>query len=251
MESLKKKRVYLFSVIVVITAIVIAARPSDSWKESQTKKDAEAQTQVENYAGPIVDYDNGNKISSLSAPDLRKSKNRLHNNLAPQPLGEMASEGYDIHTHWNIGLPAFPVSQSQVIVIGEVADAEAFLSEDRTGVYSEFSIRVIDILKNKTAFPLTVGGLMVTEREGGVVRLKSGSLFPVRINDQGMPRIDRRYLLFLKHDSEQKAYHIVTGYELNSDKVVPLDAGDQFNAYRSRDVHAFLNSVQETVAQER
>jgi hypothetical protein len=251
MESLKKKRACLLILIVVITT-VLAARPSDGSKEVQAKKDTRTQKHLENYAGPIVDYDSDNKIASLSrSPDIRKTKSRLYNNRAPQPLGDMASEGYDLHTHWNVGLPPLPITQSQIIAIGEVAGAEAFLSEDRTGVYSEFSIKIIDILKNKTAFPLAVGGLIVTGREGGVVRLKSGNLFPVRINDQGMPRVDRRYLFFLKYDSDAQTYHIVTAYELKSEEVIPLDGGDQFNTYHGHDVRAFLNLVQETVAQER
>ncbi|HXU34839.1 MAG TPA: hypothetical protein VN937_00470 [Blastocatellia bacterium] len=251
MESLKKKRAYLIVLIVVITA-VLAARPSDGSKQAQAKKDTRTQKHLENYAGPIVDYDSDNKISSVNrSPDIRKTKSRLYNNRAPQPFGEMASEGYDLHTHWNIGLPPLPVTESQVIAIGDVTDAAAFQSEDRTGVYSEFSIKIIDILKNKTAFPLTVGGLIVTGREGGVVRLKSGSLFLVRINDQGMPRVDRRYLFFLKYDNESQTYHIVTAYELKSERVIPLDGGDQFSAYRGQDVRAFLNLVHETVAQDR
>jgi hypothetical protein len=42
---------------------------------------------------------------------------------------------------------ALPTHISNAVVIGEVTDAKAYLSEDRTSVYSEFTIRVGEVLK--------------------------------------------------------------------------------------------------------
>lgn len=41
-----------------------------------------------------------------------------------------------------------PAAKSDLVVIGEVTDAQAYVSEGKDWVYSEFTIRVDDVLKN-------------------------------------------------------------------------------------------------------
>ncbi|MFY9572875.1 MAG: hypothetical protein WAV20_15850 [Blastocatellia bacterium] len=123
------------------------------------------------YLGPIVDYDLDNQAAAIGDPkerSLREVRGRRYNQRAPDPLGDLPTnwEGFGISNHWYIGLPAIPVAQSDVVVVGEVVANEAHLSNDKTGVYSEFSITVDEVLKTHLESPLKEGDVTIGEREG-------------------------------------------------------------------------------------
>lgn len=157
--------------------------------------------------------------------------------------------------HWWAGLPALPVAQSDAIVLGEITDAQAYLSDDRSGVYSEFTIRVDELLKNSDQSPLAVGNLAVGERPGGKVKFPSGKVQRYGIDKQGMPRVGGRYVLFLKSNGKGQDFTIVTGYELRNGTVFPLDnarsrnGGSElpFDAYRGANEINFLTSLRNAI----
>ena len=86
------------------------------------------------------------------------------------------------------------MEESSVIVIGDVLHSEAHLSEDKRGVYSEFTIRLVEVLKGDSFWP---GSEMVVERLGGYVRYPDGRKLLYRVGTGGMPRVGARYLFFL------------------------------------------------------
>ena len=152
-------------------------------------------------------------------------------------------------------LPALPAALSQAVVIGQVADAQSHLSEDKSGVYTEFTVRVTDILKH--AGSLTPGEPLVAQRSGGRVRFRSGLVQRYGIDKQGMPRAGRRYVLFLQESGEDGVFTILTGYELRGGRVHPLDGVatsvgggglSQFAAYEGADETSFLAAVREAIA---
>lgn len=116
-----------------------------------------------------------------------------------------------------------PTGSSDAIIIGEVIDTKAFVSEDKTSVYSEFQTRIDEILKNSDTAPLTPGESIDVLRPGGGVRLPSGEVPLLYVEGRGYPRTGRRYVLFLKYDQLSQSYYIATGYELRDGKVFPLD----------------------------
>lgn len=120
--------------------------------------------------------------------------------------------------------PALPVTQSDAIIIAEVTDAQAYLSSDQTSVYSEFTLRVNEVLQKSFSAPLSTGVLLTAERPGGRVRFPSGKIL-VRGGSYGrnMPVKGRRYVLFLKQVTEAQSFSIITGYELRAGHVFPLD----------------------------
>src|SRR5215207_8981209 len=69
-------------------------------------------------------------------------------------------------SEWEVGLPAIPSARSHTVVLGEVLDAQAHLSNDKTGVYSEFDVRVVRVFKNLSN-SLSPGDTITVEREGG------------------------------------------------------------------------------------
>jgi hypothetical protein len=233
-------------VLGIILIIVIASLASLSNRSSAGSQvnGQRAVKQSENYSGPIVEYDASPKISSLTdagKQTLREAKSNRYNHRAPEPLGDFASVSFEINTHWNIGLPPLPVKESDIIVFGKVVDAQAYLSSDKAGVYSEFTINIEKIFRN-TEPP--IGDSIVLEREGGLVRFSSGRLLPYKIVGQRLPRSQREYIFFLKRNLEGEDFHIITGYEIFQNRILPLDEPEKFQVFKDMAAEEFLRTVQ-------
>ncbi len=121
------------------------------------------------------------------------------------------------------------------------------MQRDKNGVYSEFNVQVDAVLKG--AVPtLSQTNLISVSRLGGMVRYPSGQKVLYRIGNQNMPAIGKRYLFFLKAVKDTEDYEIVTGYEIGSTSVLPLDFGSQFQAFNGKDSVVFLNAVRESIS---
>lgn len=153
--------------------------------------------------------------------------------------------------------PALPTTISDAIVIGEVTEAQAALSEDRTSVYSEFKTRIEEVLKSGGGTPVTSDTFVTALRPGGGVRFPSGKVRRFGVEGRTLPRVSRRYLLFLKFDNLAQAFYIVTGYELRGGKVFPLDGIPRYGSenhpfaaygkYKNADEATFLNDVRQAI----
>ncbi|HYH85888.1 MAG TPA: hypothetical protein VEX60_10585 [Pyrinomonadaceae bacterium] len=154
-----------------------------------------------------------------------------------------------------------PVKQSSAIIVGTVSDAKAFLSEDKTNIYSEYSVQAETVIKNFDDEPVRVGDTLVAERQGGRVRLRSGDISGFFISGQNPPQVGRRYVLFLgynKYDAsnlrlmnpQDMSRHILTGYELRGGKVVALDdpGGMSFKKHDGENEAAFLDEIRRLLA---
>ena len=155
-----------------------------------------------------------------------------------------------VNTEWDMGLPALPAANSDLIVIGEVTDTQAYLTEAKDWVYSEFTIRVDEVLKNTSAITVKQHDSLVVDRDGGRMRFPSGHIVLQYIPGQGMPRAGRCYVLFLTLDDQSA--HILTGYELRTGRVFPLDnpAGGQHplaTTYRDADETSFLSDLRAAI----
>jgi hypothetical protein len=141
-------------------------------------------------------------------------------------------------------VPALPTGQSDLVVLGEVTSSNGHLSNDRTGAYSEFAIHINDMLKGDSRLS---GSSIVAVREGADVQLPTGRIIRYEIVHQGMPRIGRRYVFFLKYNEQGNDYAILTGYELRKNRVFPLDEVGPFITYKKADEGIFLNLVRQAI----
>lgn len=174
----------------------------------------------------------------------RKQKQKRKNGLglvSKNPEPNMGGGLFLPHNQFDV--PGLPVEQSSVIAVGDVLQAEAHLSEDKTSVYSEFTIRLIDVLKADSALP---GSEMIVERLGGYVRYPDGRKLLYRVGTGGMPRVGGRYLFFLKPTPELD-YTILTGYEFSDKGVSALDSSAQFEKYNGYTSDALRNLITETL----
>jgi hypothetical protein len=242
----------LFSSLMILTCIALLF--VGAWSQSGIKKTGQNLNKqvVEEITGPIVDYEIDSTSMAMQSKErsLRETRSLRYVKRAPVPLGELPPnwEGFAIHNDWKLGLPGLPVSESDVILVGVVAQEHAYLSNDKTAVYSEFLISVKDVLKRSSNNTITENNLLTVEREGGVVRFSSGRLLPYKVISQGMPRIDRSYLFFLKRNESGEDYKIITAYQLKKTRVSPIDEGMQFQAYEGMDKTDFLGDVKKVIS---
>ncbi len=117
--------------------------------------------------------------------------------------------------------PAIPAKESAVVIIGKVTGGKAYLSEDKTSIYSEFEISQIQVLKNTSPENLDKGRILIS-RGGGAVRLPSGRIIYRYMMPKPMPKLGRLYFFFLKYSPDTE-FSIITAYELTEAGIEPLD----------------------------
>lgn len=211
----------------------------------------QAAKQIDDAVTPIVDFDNPLAADRIDK-NARKLKNaRYDKGMIPRDphpnIGEIIVE-----PEWRSGFSDLPADRSDIIVEAVVGDSPAFLSEDKTGVYSEFTILVSKILKVVTGISVNLGDNVVAERFGGKVRYPSGKVIRCRIARQGVPIVGKRYLFFLAK-SDQDSYKLLTAYEIQGNKVFALDGsrteprgqgGSIFDKHNREDLDSFKRKVE-------
>lgn len=204
---------------------------------------------------PIAEL-NPTEIPSREEQAKRRAKSKRYD-------GQQNSINDDLEVtfstrHWAEGLPALPVLQSNTIVIGKVRKAAAFVTDERSAVYSEFEIEPEEFLKNDDSNPLSAGNPLIVEREGGRVRRSSGRIGMSFTNGMGMPRVGRRYVFFLTHafpygGQQEQDFYILTAYELNAGHVYPIDdpggGTHPISKYKNADEATLLRNLKSAIAQ--
>jgi hypothetical protein len=235
---------FLLLLVTVIDASILGGGMQDDSKVG--RKNVEA---IEENQWPLAVLDSPEPSESAER-DKRRAKSRKHNKSllglkgaaqSPPPAGRVT-----LVTDWEVGLPALPAEQSSAVITGEVLSARAYVSTDRSGVYSEFTILVNEVLKNDERAPLAPGGLISADREGGRVRIRPGQTVLFTIKGQRMPLAGRQYVLFLSEDGPPGSnYRIVTGYEVREGRVFPLDdvKGHPFETFTGKEAEGVLRMI--------
>ncbi|MEK6335185.1 MAG: hypothetical protein AABM67_09565 [Acidobacteriota bacterium] len=234
----------LFSVATLTTAWAFQSR-EQTIRWQQGRQTAET-IDVSNF--PIFDYA-AQRQATPSEQVKREAKSKKYNNRHSAPITESSDQIYAI-LDWDVGLPALPLTKSSAIVLGEIVDAQAYLSEDLTQVYSEFVVRLNEVFKSDSN--LRVGDSITVERLGGRVRVLSGKIVSSVVNHQDMPRVGGKYVLFLTHEFPKGGQYktelfILTAYELRGNRVFPLDKpapGHPILAYKGTSKESFMKDLE-------
>lgn len=212
---------------------------------------------VTDYTTPEAELDNHplrrvrNRRYDSSDPNLKGDIKRLASTDSPLILELPLSHGP--------AESALPVAQSDSIVLGRITDSKAYLSNDRTNIYSEFSVIIEEVLKANPSISVTPGAIITSERRGGAVRFRSGKVLRLGAVGKNAPQVAKRYVLFLTYSEEGQAFPIITGYELRAGKVFPLDGlfeekgripqFEAYRAYKGTDETLFLNNLRSLIGQ--
>jgi hypothetical protein len=235
--------------VIVVTATLStfskhnrAPQPGQGQQHDQRRKAEEFVNRL-----PVADY---NEPEPSDHEELQRRREKGAKYDKPEITVDADSEVVVGSTHWASGLPAFPLSQSNTVVVGTVTEARARMSNNKKGVYSEFTLEIEDVLKNDGDKSLKSDAAVSLDREGGRVRLPSGKVGIYYIPGQGIPLVGRRYLFFLS-GKKSAGFTIVTGYGLHEGKVTPLDIpgiGHPFTKYDGADEQPFLDEVRAVIA---
>jgi hypothetical protein len=243
---MKRHLPLLLLVGVFLTSGLVAVFPGSTQDTSPGK-----------YTRPEIDFKQF-PITDLAAPlpsdesakAIRSRKSKKYNDKSLSEISEASNVTFVVNEALS-KLSALPVERSSVVLVGEITDSNAYLSEDKTAVYSEFEIRVEAVLKNKSNRNLKAGESIAVERFGGRVRLPSGKLFIAAVDNQDMPRVGGKYVLFLTNDfiggkHNDDDFNILMGYELKGGKVFPLDrtsSNHPIARYNEKDESTLLSDL--------
>lgn len=226
--------------VVGVTAMPTWTHPQDGRPSGATKKEAE------DDAAPVATFNE----AGPATPEERQKRNEKGRRYDGLGLVVEQEPGIVVRprsANWTARVPAIPASQSDVVVVGEVADAKAYLSDDKTGVYSEFTVRLSEVLKIDGRAGIN-NNTLVAERVGGSVRFPSGRVQRIHVlYGQRMPEAGRRYLLFLKLTPGEQGLSILTGYKLQDGRVSALDSTPPYTGHDGADEVEFLQLVREEI----
>jgi hypothetical protein len=166
-------------VIVAMTTIAVTVGTLNS--HSQSTSSVKPQPTVpENPFGdlrkfPIAKY-NAPEPASAAEREERRIKGKRHDAKlpvtkvpAPDQIAEISSDAEPIPK-------AIPVAESSLVVVGTITEGEAFLSNEKKGIYSEYTIRIQTILKEDPRKKLKPDDTEIADRSGGVAEYPNGQL---------------------------------------------------------------------------
>jgi hypothetical protein len=221
------------------TECLIANSPTPT-PPSKTRE--QIRTELESQF-PVADYD-AQESSNLQEREIRKAKNSRYDKYrlvvkTPRPL-DAGSTLFD-----EVEIPPTPVVESEIVISGEILGAEAYLSNTKTGIYSEFPVRVEQIIKNSDSRKVAEDEKITIDRPGGFVRYPSGQKLLYGVSGKWLPRVGKQYVLFLTKSDQSPNYRILTGYELKEGKIYPLDDGYQFEDFKGIEITNFIKTIRE------
>ena len=121
-------------------------------------------------------------------------------------------------------LERIPVELADVVVIGQTFNGKSYLSNDRTTLYTELSLKINEVVSNRSSRSISVGQSIDIERQGGVVKLPSGKVLIRGSQVESQPRTQVQYAMLLKYVPAADVYTIVSGFELAGDHVYILES---------------------------
>jgi len=234
-------------------ALTVAAWSGSATQRPSSQESTRQETTPESDV-PVLDL----KPAETTGSDQLKGRKRRSSLRPDWKITELPAdaEPIPVAAHGLLRLPPIPAKQSDAIIRGTVVNRRAVLTDDKLGIYSEFSINIAEILKDDPNL-FRINQVVTVSRPGGAVRLSSGKIHRYTISSQNYPRQGKEYILFLKRDEEED-FSILTGYEVDGTVVQPLDGKrgtrnkeDElpFDIYRGVSRETFISALQKVLQQ--
>ncbi len=235
-----------FVFVIVVAVMVLSVAVVYGGKGSAGVPQNVRVTNRESYQGradryPVVEAEETEPNDPVKKAKLNKQKQRYDKD-APFTHPGPKDEELAFRPEWQFNFPALPVIKSDVIVVGQVLSAEAHRSANKMNVFSNFEVRVDEVLKGH----LNVGNVINIQRVGGFVKYPGGRKVLFRLSGNGMPGVGARYVFFLNAVDDD--YTILTAYELVADGVAPLDNSAQFQVYKGATEISFIATLRDAIS---
>ena len=245
--SISKSTLFVFVLVVIVmtlsvTVFRVGRGAGVGKQDSRPSNSKQFQDRTDRF--PTVHDDEPEPTDTIKRAKLKKQKERYDKDapfVHPRPHHTEIA----FRPEWQFDFPGLPVAKSDVIVIGQVLNAEAHRSNNKLNVFSNFEIRVDQILKGSR---LTAGSVINVQRIGGFVIYPNGQRVLFRLVGTGMPAVQGRYVFFLNVIDDED-YSILTGYELGVEGVVPLDNSPQFQIYQRQTETEFVKALRDVISQ--
>jgi hypothetical protein len=240
---LRKKQglIFLISIAVAVTTAIGALRRVGPQVPSRAERQ-----QIDKASWPVTDFAVPPEANPEKAAK-RIARGKKHNKSDFRVHPDDPSENTTLVDAIDRTLPGLPTKQSTAVLIGTVVASQAFLSDDKSGVYSEFVIRVNDVFKSDSP-SLVTGCLTEVERRGGRVKFSSGRIHWYSVDKENMPVSGRQYVFFLIRETQEDSLKILTAYELRGGNIFPLDDLSQFRVFEGKSEEDFMNALRAAVA---
>ncbi|MFN0138991.1 MAG: hypothetical protein ACKVQW_02745 [Pyrinomonadaceae bacterium] len=180
---------------------------------------------------PVVAYNAPEPVNALELEE-RKKKGKRYDERGFVLVNPHPEDGGVELTDEVPYPPSIPEAESDLIIVGEILDAKAYLSNDKSGIYAEYAVRVKEILKEDESRKISSGTEIYIDRAGGIVLYPNGQKVNYRVSGKQLPRVGSEYVLFLTCTKENPNYEILTGYELSGGLVQPLDTLGAFSEFK-------------------
>ena len=240
-----KRLVLTFGLMVGMVMILITI--SSAVPSRQRQWETRAIKTIDEDGGPIVDFQDV-RTSDVREQTKRRLRGAKHDKSIWNVDPRDSSDNTVLVDFVDPNLPALPIAESSTVLLGTITAAKAYLSNDLTGIYSEFSLQIEEVFKDSVQSSLAAGCTVEVTREGGRVRFPSGHVHLYKISQLEMPRVGAKYLFFLTDGNADQGFQILTAYELRAGKIIPLDKLRQPQTYQNTNQTIFLSELRIKVA---
>lgn len=246
MKSNQTMWVLVSLVVFATVSISIGTMSSHSQQDNSKKQDNKGYENLSKYA--VVDYD-APETANLVDVEERRLKNKRYDNHYLVVKNPHPEDGAVTYIDEEAPLPMIPADESDLIIIGEIVNANAYLSNDKRGVYTEFTIQIGEILKSSVSHKMNQGDTVKADRVGGFVRYPNGQKVLYKDAQKDLPQIGGRYVLFLKTDKRSPNYEILTGHELKDDSFSPLDTKRRHDDFKGLNKLNFIKAIRNKISE--
>lgn len=126
-------------------------------------------------------------------------------------------------------VPAIPVQESDAVVVATVDSIQPYFSNDHAHLYTEFSLRVNEQIKD-TPGRAKVGETVPIVIRGGRMRLADGKVIEEQAAFTNFAiAVGSRYLLFLRYNSTGQFFTVTKSWELKNGGIIPTAHEDQMD----------------------
>ncbi len=249
------KVMWLIVAFVVVVTVAVSFGTFDS--HSQIQKAQPSPTPFNDSLlkrdFPSVDY-----TAELSSDPLRLLRGAKYDRYKTLDPDISADEKEVSFVDWVTWTSALPLANSDIIAIGKLVSSDAFLSNNKNSVYTEYKIEVEKEYKNSSKVSSDQNKYLTAEREGGIVVFPNGFKTWYFVSGQRMPTVGERYLFFLSHDfpiygKQERDLYLLTAYQIKNGKVLPLDyAGGESHPmafeYRNKEETKILEDLEKELS---
>lgn len=246
------------AVVAILAALILAGLVTAQVKSRQARMQLVAEKQLPNKEEPTPVQEGVMTGRQKKHAKLFKGYAAL---LKGKKLSDLPSETGEVNVQSMVGDMPLPRSfnlaeylqqsacAADAVVIGTVSSKASQLTEDGSFTFTDYEVKVGEVLKDNPAAPLQVDGSITVTRAGGAVRLNGRTLRATDFAEKPL-EANGRFVLFLKYLPETGAYRPYIGsvgdgsFQLRGEKLLQVsDEVLPLGAHRATDAAPFLAEV--------